>query len=103
MHRTTVVGLALSLGAGLALLATDKHEPPRDAVISAQPVVLAISLGRNLVLAGSPSQSASDRAGNDGRRSLSCDGVVRLAEVTVGVGCGPTARIALATRRRAAD
>ena len=101
MHRMTAVGLALTLGAGLALLNADKSASPAGALASAHagPVVLAISRGRDLVLAGARGEPGRDRHEAAGRRSLSCDGVVRLAGVTLGVGCGSMERLAQASGR----
>lgn len=101
MHGTIAVGLALALSAGGALLATGLSTPdtaPTSGVVSAAaPVVLAISRGSDLVLAGPRSAPSGIPTDVQRRRSLSCDGVMSFGGVRIGVGCASLDRVATAS------
>lgn len=96
MHRMTVVGLALAAGASAALVVAEFAAPQDRFDVSGAPVVLAISRGHDLVLAGPLSKPADVRLDQQGRRALNCGGVLRLGGVRLGVGCASHERVAVA-------
>ena len=87
MHPTAVMGLALALGAALALAVVEDRAPRSSGPLRAAPVVLAISSGADLVLAGGAVAAGAGR-------TLACNSVLHMAGLSVGFDCGEPARIA---------